>query len=326
LESVPYVGGKLCQAIARARDEIDPVVTIEYCRRHQIRVILDTDDDYPSPLKEISDPPGLLFVRGRMLPQDLMAVAIVGSRHATHYGLHQAEKLAGSLARAGLTIVSGLARGIDAAAHRGAMTAGGRTLAVLASGVTNIYPPEHGKLADEIIRQGALISEAPPHAVPKGGCFPQRNRIISGLTMGVIVVEAAKRSGALITARHAGEQGREVFAVPGPVDSRVSRGCHGLIRDGATLAESADDVLEQLGSLPKPALNEDGREVRHPGELMLSEQEKNIYAAVKTAPTSIDELIARSGLPPHQVLSILSVLEMRHLIRRLSGHQVCRVC
>ena len=168
-----------------------------------------------------------------MKPDDALAIGIVGTRHGTQYGLRQAERLAGGLARAGLTVISGLARGIDAAAHRGALAAGGRTIAVLASGVLNIYPPEHDKLAEEVAAHGALVSESPPGGEPLAGMFPQRNRLISGLSLGVIVVEAAERSGALITARHAMEQGREVFAVPGNVDSRASRGCHRLIRDGA---------------------------------------------------------------------------------------------
>jgi DNA processing protein len=284
-----------------------------------------TADAFPRLLRELPDPPGLLFVRGELLPRDAVAIAIVGSRHATHYGLRQAEKLSGSLARSGFTIVSGLARGIDAAAHRGALAAGGRTIAVLASGVLNIYPPEHQGLATEIVASGAIISEAPPHAVPKGGTFPQRNRIISGLSLGVIVVEAATRSGALITARHAGEQGREVFAVPGPIDSRMSRGCHRLIRDGATLIESADDVLEQLGPLAAPTPAADGQVVRHPGEMLLNDTQKQVLAAVRTSPTSIDEIVTATAMPAHQVLAAVSMLELRHLVKRLSGQQVCRL-
>ncbi len=325
LISVQNIGPKLAKAISAATQETNVEATLACCRQHGVSILRDSDDGFPRLLRELPDPPGLLFVRGELLPRDAVAIAIVGSRHATHYGLHQAEKLAGSLARSGFTIVSGLARGIDAAAHRGALAAGGRTIAVLASGVVGIYPPEHEGLAAEIAQSGALISEAPPHAVPKGGTFPQRNRIISGLSLGVIVVEAATRSGALITARHAGEQGREVFALPGPVDSRMSRGCHRLIRDGATLIESADDVLEQLGPLAEPIPTADGQLVRHPGEMLLNDTQKQVLAAVRTSPTSIDEMVTATGLPVHQVLAAISMLELRHLVKRLSGQQVCRL-
>ena len=233
LRGVYGVGPKLVQKIAGADHEIDVEAEIALCREHGIDILTEANAAYPRALREIHDPPGVLFVRGQLKPNDALAVGIVGTRHGTQYGLRQAERLAGGLARAGLTIISGLARGIDAAAHRGAMAAGGRTIAVLASGVMNIYPPEHDKLAEEVVACGALVSESPPRSQPLAGTFPQRNRIISGLSLGVIVVEAADRSGALITARHAMEQGREVFAVPGNVDSRASRGCHQLIRDGA---------------------------------------------------------------------------------------------
>ena len=266
----------------------------------------------------------MLFVRGAIEPNDALAIAIVGSRHATHYGQEQAERLAGSLARAGLTITSGLARGIDAAAHRGALSAGGRTLAVLGSGVLNVYPPEHDRLAAEVIARGALISESHVRAAPVSGAFPQRNRLISGMSLGVIVVEAALQSGALITARHAMEQGREVFAVPGRVDNRMSRGCHRLIRDGAKLVETAEDVLEELGPLVAAATRNDGTVVHHPAELLLNEPEQQVLAAIQGSPTSIDEVISASGLPTPQVLATLSVLEMRRLVRRISGNQVMR--
>jgi DNA processing protein len=259
-----------------------------------------------------------------MKPEDALAIAIVGTRHASPYGLRQAERLAGSLARAGLTITSGLARGVDAAAHRGALAAGGRTVAVLGSGVLNIYPPEHKRLAGEVAEAGAVISESPPMFEPLAGSFPQRNRIISGLSLGVIVVEAGERSGALITARHAMEQGRDVFAVPGSVENRSARGCHRLIRDGAKLVESADDVLEELGPLVEATPREDGTEIHHPAELQLNEIEQQVLAAIDGEPTSIDHIVAGSGLPVPRVLSTLSVLEMRHLIRRLSGTMVSR--
>jgi DNA processing protein len=324
LREVPGVGPKLAASIAAA-EEIDAEQEIALCRQHGIEILTDSQELYPRMLREIHDPPGVLFVKGNLKPEDALAIGIVGTRHATQYGLRQAERLAGSLARAGLTVVSGLARGIDAAAHRGALAAGGRTLAVLASGVLQIYPPEHDKLAAEVVAQGALLSESPSHAQPMGGTFPQRNRLISGLSLGVIVVEAPQRSGALITARHAMEQGREVFAVPGPVDSRTARGCHRLIRDGAKLVETADDVLEELGPLVEAAPRADGSPVHHPAELMLNELEQQVLSAVGSDPTSIDQIVAASGLPVPQVLSTISVLEIRRLIRRLSGSTVVRM-
>lgn len=324
LRGVSGVGPKLASAIVRARQEIDVAAEIELCRQRQVAIVTQHDPAYPRALQEIHDPPAVLFVRGGIEPCDALAVAIVGSRHATRYGTEQAERLATSLSRAGLTVISGLARGIDAAAHRGALNAGGRTLAVLGSGVLNIYPPEHHELAREVSSHGAVVSESPPRTAPISGAFPQRNRLISGMSLGVIVVEAALQSGALITARHAMEQGREVFAVPGPVNSRMSRGCHQLIRDGARLVETADDVLEELGPLVAAATRRDGAVVHHPAELLLNEAEQQVLAAVGAAPTSIDEVISVSQLPTPQVLATLSVLEMRRLVRRLSGNIVLR--
>ena len=197
LRSVSGIGPKLSRAIAAAKEEIDAEEQIALCRRQGVEILLRSSPAYPVSLAEIPDPPAVLFIHGAIQPTDAMAIAIVGSRHGTHYGKTQAERLAGGLARAGLTVVSGLARGIDAAGHRGALAAGGRTLAVLGSGVLNIYPPEHQELAAEVRARGAVISEAPPHGSPLSGAFPQRNRIISGLALGVVVVEASIRSGAL---------------------------------------------------------------------------------------------------------------------------------
>ncbi len=324
LRRVPGIGSELTRRIAVARDEIDVQAQLDLCAAHNIRILSDQDEDYPRTLREIHDPPGILFVRGKILPQDAIAMAIVGSRHATQYGLAQAERLAASLGRAGVTITSGLARGIDGAAHRGALAAGGRTLAVLGSGLLNLYPPEHAELSLEIAEHGAVISEAPPESPPMAGAFPQRNRIISGLSLGVLVVEASVQSGALISARHAMEQGRDVFAVPGRIDSRMSRGCHRLIRDGAKLVETPEDILEELGPLVAPAQNAEGNAVHHPAELLLNEIEQQVLAAISLDATTIDAIVAHSGLPTGQVLSTLSVLEMRHLVKRLSGNTVMR--
>ena len=325
LREVQGVGPKIAERVAAARDQGFAEEQIALCAAEGLTILTEGHSGYPRPLREIHDPPGALFMRGRLEPQDALAVAIVGTRHASHYGLQQAERLAGSLARAGFTITSGLARGIDAAAHRGALEAGGRTVAVLGSGVLSIYPPEHAQLAVAVSAAGAVLSESAPRAEPLPGNFPQRNRIISGMSLGVIVVEAGLQSGALITARLAMEQGREVFAVPGRVDSRTSRGCHQLLRDGAKLVETADDVLEELGPLVEPIAREEGPSVHHPAELLLNEVEQTLLAAFHDEPASIDQLVAESGLTIPQVLASLSVLEMRHLVRRLSGTTAVRI-
>jgi len=327
LRSVPGIGQKLSRAIVAARSEVNLENELRDCRENGVQILAEPEPAYPQSLRTIPDPPGVLFVRGEILPSDGIAIAIVGTRHGTQYGVAQAERLAAGLARCGYTIVSGLARGIDAAAHRGALKAGGRTLAVLGSGVLNVYPPEHEQLALEVIARGALVGENPPRSPPLSGAFPQRNRIITGLSLGVIVVEASERSGALISARHAMEQGREVFALPGRVDSRTSRGCHRLIRDGAKLIETVDDVLEELGPLATPtplAAGEAIPPIRHPAELQLNEPEKAVLAVIDDEPIAIDTVISTSGLPVQNVLATLSVLEMRRLVRRLGGNRVMR--
>ncbi len=195
---------------------------------------------------------------------------------------------------------------------------------MLGSGILNLYPPEHEELAAQVAAQGAIFSESPPHSPPLSGAFPQRNRIISGLSLGVIVVEAAMQSGALITARHAMEQNREVFAVPGRVDNRMSHGCHRLIRDGAKLVESADDVLEELGPLVAPTASAGGQTVHHPAELLLNECERQVLSAISSERITVDEVVRNTGLPVPQVLATLSVLEMRRLVRRPGGNSVQR--
>ncbi len=324
LREVPGVGPKLSRAISQARDDVNVDGELQICRDNGIEILTLLDEEYPRVLREVPNAPATLFVRGEIKPVDAVAIAIVGSRHATRYGTTQAARLSASLARGGLTIVSGLARGIDAAAHKAALESGGRTIAVLGGGILNLYPPEHDWLAREISQQGALISESPPRFAPTSNSFPQRNRIISGLSLGTIVVEAPPRSGALITAQHAMEQGREVFAVPGRVDSRASRGCHTLIRDGAKLVESAADVIEELGPLVEATPQEDGTVVRHPGELQLNDTERIVLQAIDVEPTSIDEIVQSTEIPVPRVLSTISVLEMRHLVVRISGNQVAR--
>ena len=322
ITAVGRIGPKLAGTIAALANGPVADEVLDICRRRGVQLLVEGSDGYPAILSRIDDPPGLLFVRGELRPCDALAVSIVGARHATAYGKRVASQLA-----------SGLARGIDAAAHRGAIDAGGRTIAVLGTGVLNIYPPEHADLATEVIGHGAVVSEALPLAEPHPGAFPPRNRIISGLALGTVVVEAADRSGALITARLAGEQGREVFAVPGQVDCRMARGCHRLIRDGAKLVESVDDVLEELGPLFETTVTADGREVKSPAELQIGDIERTVLDAVDAhmkraggrATVEVDGLVAATGLAASQVLSTIGVLEMRRILRRLPGSRVERV-
>lgn len=324
LTEVPGIYPKLAQAIAESQQTISVDGEITRCQDAGVRIITMGSPDYPRSLLEIPDPPPVLYAAGTMEAKDGFAIAIVGTRHPTMYGIAQTKSLAGSLARAGFTIVSGLARGIDAAAHQAALDAGGRTLAVLASGLQNIYPPEHKELAAQITDHGALLCEGGLHARPARGLFPRRNRLISGLSVGLLVIEAGKRSGALTSARHAMEQNREVMAMPGRVDSWMSQGCHALLRDGATLIESAEDVLEALGPLAEGIEIRSDTLLRHPAELRLNEQENQVLQAVDTIATSIDSVVAATGLPASRVLATISALEMRRMIRRVSGQYLIR--
>jgi DNA processing protein len=325
LRSVSNVGPKLADKIARGRQECDAETELTLCRRADVRILPRDDEGYPPPLENIPDPPSLLYCKGQLEPRDQLAIAIVGSRHCSPYGVRVAERLAGGLARVGITVVSGLARGIDAAAHRGAMKAGGRSIAVLANGLASVYPPEHEDLARALTECGALLSEMPMRQVPLSGLFTQRNRIISGLSLGVVVVEATPRSGSLSTANHAMEQNREVFAVPGPVDSLSSRGSHRLIRDGAKLVETVDDILEELGPLVQEVrTTPDEPPVRHPAELALNDAERSLLGRLDDTPTSVDDLITATGMTAAQVMATLSVLELKRMVRRLPGHRFVR--
>jgi len=324
LQQVEGVGYRLAQAIAVAKQEIDLSPELAACRSAGIQMVSRSATAYPRLLLEIHDPPGVLFLQGDLRAADSLAIAVVGSRNATRYGVTQAARIATGLARAGVTVVAGLARGIDAAAHRAALAAGGRTLAVMGGGLLKTYPPEHAELARQVSEQGCLISEMPPRYVATRHAFPRRNRLISGLTLGTLIVEAAERSGALITARQAMEQNRDVFAVPGPVDNRNSKGCHALLRDGAILVESVEDILDALGPLVETNQQEDGREIRHPAELQLNATETSVLQAIGTNPTLVDQVVQQTELPTHRVLSTLSVLEVRQLIVRLPGGTVTR--
>lgn len=324
LLSVSGVGPKIASQILSGSQRNKADEMLLKCRELNVSLLQKGANSYPQNLAQVDDAPNILYARGVPKPEDDLAIAIVGSRRCTAYGRRQAERLAGSLVRAGFTVVSGLARGIDGAAHRGALNAGGRTIAVMATGVKQIYPPEHADLAMEIVKQGAVVSEFPLDQKPRPGLFPQRNRIISGLSLGVIVIEATRNSGALYTARHAMEQGRDVFAIPGNVDSLASEGCHDLIRDGVTLIRNVDDVLQDLGPLAQPAVTKDATVIHDPREVGLNPQEKEILGHVSSSPVSVDEVIRATQLDMSRVLSTLTVLEMKRFIRRLPGNMLVR--
>ncbi len=300
--------------------------------RLPIRVLTILDPDYPARLKTIHDPPPLLSVSGALSEEDHHAVAVVGTRHATPAGRLVTEQLSRGLAEAGLTVISGLARGVDGAAHKSALEAGGRTIAVLGCGIDRTYPPEHLPLRKKIEEQGAVLSELPLGAYPHAYHFPKRNRIISGLSLGVVVVEAAPKSGSLITARLAAEQGRDVFAVPGSVQSEQSRGTNGLIKQGAKLVETVEDILDELASQFEPSFQARMQERRaaltrpvQSGRLSLEQDEAALYAALSAEPVHIDELIAKTGLPAASVSGLLLSLELKGAIRQLPGPSCIRV-
>jgi len=283
------------------------------------------DERYPELLRAIYDPPVVLYCDGVPEPGDRQAVAIVGSRQATPYGLRVTDALAGKLSGLGFTIVSGFARGIDAAAHRAALAAGGRTIAVLGCGLDVDYPPGHASLRAEIAGNGAVLTEFVPGTPPLAGHFPRRNRIISGLALGVVVVEAAEGSGSLITARLALEQGREVFAVPGHIDAPTSRGPHGLLKQGAKLVETVDDIVEELlPQLDRPLQMAKTETVTaFSKHVDLSPAERVILDLIGKEPRHLDDLTEQSRLPAAEVARIILGLELKALVHQLPGQQYC---
>ncbi len=307
-----------------------------------VQIICPDDEPYPLLLKDISDPPNVLYVKGTLEARDLHALAVVGSRRCSFYGREQAERFGALLAGAGLTVVSGGARGIDSAAHRGAMSHGqGRTIAVLGCGVDVVYPPENKGLFAEIATRGAIVSEFPLGTPPLAENFPKRNRVVSGMTRGVLVVEADVRSGALITARLAGEdQGRPVLAVPGRVDNAMSAGPHGLIRDGATLVTCLDDILESLHPLPDAAgsrlafapaqADSDNAPTLFPSPpppavaLVIDANQQKILSSMDAQAMSVDQIIDRTALNASAVLKDLTLMSLKGLVKRVDGQTYVR--
>ena len=320
---------------ARMREGIaaaDPEAEFQKAQDAGVRILIRGEPDYPIALSYLTDAPPVLYVKGTLVPEDAQAMAIVGMRKCSLYGQDQAERLAGGLARCGFTIVSGLARGIDSAAHRGAMDAGGRTIAVLGNGLATVYPPENRKLAEAVVAHGALVTEFPMDFGVAAENFPRRNRIIAALSMGVIVVEAGRQSGALITARLGAELGKEVFAVPNRVDAPGAAGAHALIRDGAKLVESVADVLEEFpdlglqapaGAGPAPAPGDPTAAGARQGTLglraSLSPEESQLVEVMDGEPLALDALIQRTGLAPARVSGALTLLELKGLVRALPG-------
>lgn len=326
LQKVDGVGPALAASLIRQRETVPLQDELARAEATGTRIITPLDEEYPEALRQIYDPPLALYVRGRLKPLDRHALAVVGTRRATHYGMDSARKLSYQLGKAGMCVLSGLALGIDTAAHEGALRSGGRTVAVIGSGFDHLYPEENETLAERIAGQGAVITEFPFARKPDKTTFPMRNRIVSGLSKGVLVVEAGMRSGAAITANQALSQGRSVFAVPGRIDSYASMGANALIRQGANLVTGAGDILEHFEMLFPPNSKDSQAtstpEQRHPA---LSGDEAVLVKALDGCEMGVDELIRESGISPAKVASQLVSLELKKVVRMLPGRKVALI-
>lgn len=318
------IGPGVAAAILSQRGEVKWQEELKRADALDMRLIAQIDDEYPALLREIHDPPLALYVKGELLSRDRHAVAVVGTRRATHYGMAVAGKLSSQLARAGLTVLSGLALGIDAAAHEGAIKGGGRTVAVIGGGFDCFYPSENRELADRIAEHGAVMSEFPFAKKPDKTTFPMRNRIVSGLSEGVLVVEAGRRSGATITANQALQQGRSVFAVPGRIDSYASIGTHELIKNGAYLVTDGEDILEHFEML-FPREKRDKTSVAREPLADLSEEETVIVELLEGEEKQVDRIIRESEMNPAKVNALLLSLELKKVVKMLPGRQVERL-
>lgn len=305
--------------ILSVRSKLNPDNELLKVERAGARLLTREDNEYPLLLRRLDDAPIVLYIRGSIAPADERSLAVVGTRRATTYGKDVAYQFSKQLAAHGVTIVSGLAHGIDAAAHQAAIDTGGRTIAVFGCGIDRTYPSDHRKLADMITERGALISEFPIGARPEARHFPRRNRLISGISLGVLIVEAPLKSGALITADHAAEQGREVFAVPGNIFNSGSEGAHALIQDGAKLVTRVEDILDELDIVHEGVQTRVSTEKLAPAD----EVETLLLESLSHDPLHIDEIARQTGLPVSNVTSILTILELKGLARMVGHMQYC---
>jgi DNA processing protein len=307
------LGAKLIERIVQARAQVDLEKVWTKIESQGIKILTWEDDAYPQRLKEIEQPPPVLYLRGEYLPDDLFAVAIVGTRRVTPYGRQITDELSSYLASNGITVISGLARGVDAIAHQSALKAGGRTIAVLGSGVDKIYPPEHRQLAEQMISHGAIISDYAPGTPPDASNFPPRNRIVSGLSLAVVVVEAGETSGALITAQFAAEQGREVFAVPGSILAPQSKGTNKLIQRGALPLLSINDLTQAL-NLTRMGEHKTARKI-----IPADETEARLMNILSAEPLHVDEIRNQTELPIEKVTATLALMELKGMVRQVGG-------
>jgi DNA processing protein len=323
LRQVDGIGQPLAEAIGGWEAQIDLPTELGRLRDFGAHVITTNSPEYPRALREIYNPPIVLYVWGTLTERDQRAISVVGSRKTSHYGLECAKKLSYQIAYAGFTVVSGLARGIDTAAHQGALAANGRTIGVIGSGLMDLYPPENLALAEKIANAGAVVSEYPMTFPPSPQTFPYRNRIVAGWGSGSLVVEAGLNSGALITANQALEQGRLVYAVPGPIDRPTSAGTNRLIQQGAKLVMSAADILDDLQSLLPAAAPSRPGILRAAPEL--TAEERTVLDALAEGETGLDLLVSKTRLPTHRLSSTLLALEMKRLVKQLPGQQFARL-
>ena len=335
LAKIEGIGFKTAEQIVATRNKFETGKELELAEKLGVWIIHLEDPRYPPPLKQIYDPPPVLYVKGSLTRQDNLAISVVGTRRCSLYGQEQASRLAHFLASAGFTIVSGMARGIDTAAHQGALAAKGRTIAVQGCGLSQIFPPENKRLFELIAESGACVSELPLQYEPKSENFPPRNRIIAGLSLGTIVIEGPLRSGALITARAALDNNREVMAVPGKIDSPLSKGAHRLIKQGATLVESVEDVMEALGYVGEQlqghvteAVTAASQKMETPlfegRQFKLTDDEKKVYDALGKEPLHIDQIIVDTDVPAGNVNAGLISLQLKGLIKQLPGNLFLR--